>query len=174
MKLIKLLCICCFYLTSCSAKDNDVQNINTDDIPITNEETEDNFEMETTQNVVAQSVSFSGEEGNYTVSVTLLSPDMGCDQYADWWEIITEDGALVYRRILAHSHVNEQPFSRSGSAIDVQANETLIIRGHMNNLGYGTSALKGSVESGFETVELEDGFASDLSETAPLPDGCAF
>jgi hypothetical protein len=43
-------------------------------------------------------VRVSGAPGAYTFSVTLSSPDTGCDQYADWWEVITPDGELVYRR----------------------------------------------------------------------------
>ena len=52
-------------------------------------------------------ISWTGEEHNYTFSVTLRSPDTGCEQYADWWEIIDLEGNLIYRRILGHSHVNE-------------------------------------------------------------------
>ncbi len=50
------------------------------------------------------SVDFSGVEFNYTVNVGVLSPETGCNQYADWWELVSESGELIYRRILTHSH----------------------------------------------------------------------
>ena len=57
----------------------------------------------------------------------VASPDTGCDQYANWWEVITEDGALIYRRILGHSHVNEQPFIRSGVGVVIDENQVVIV-----------------------------------------------
>ena len=120
-------------------------------------------------------VRTSGSPGAYSFAVTLESPDTGCDQYADWWEVITPDGELLYRRILAHSHVNEQPFTRSGGPVDVQATTRVIVRAHMNDAGYGGVAFSGSAEAGFAadasvTAEL----APRLAEEAPLPNGCAF
>lgn len=117
----------------------------------------------------------SGSAGAYNVAVTLRSPDTGCNQYADWWEVITPDGALLYRRILAHSHVDEQPFTRSGGPVDVQSTTRVIVRAHMNDAGYGGVAFSGSVEAGFAadpsiTAEL----APQLVEESPLPNGCAF
>ena len=111
----------------------------------------------------------------YSFAVTLQSPDTGCDQYADWWEVITPDGELIYRRILAHSHANEQPFTRSGGPVDVQATTRVIVRAHMNDAGYEGVAFGGSEEAGFAadasvTAEL----APQLAEEAPLPNGCAF
>lgn len=120
------------------------------------------------------SVSVSGDPGAYTFTVEISSPDLGCEQYADWWEVIDEDGNLIYRRILAHSHVNEQPFSRSGGAVLVEADTVVWVRAHMNPGGYGGSALKGSVQDGFFPADLSADFASDLDRTPPIPDGCAF
>ncbi|MGA9190363.1 MAG: hypothetical protein WBZ24_01400, partial [Anaerolineales bacterium] len=63
------------------------------------------------------SVDVSGEEGAFTFAVEIASPDTGCDRYADWWEVVTPNGDLLYRRILLHSHVDEQPFARSGGPV---------------------------------------------------------
>lgn len=119
-------------------------------------------------------VSISGESNAYTISTTISSPDTGCDQYADWWEIIDLEGNLIYRRILTHSHVDEQPFTRSGSNIPLENDEQVYIRVHMNNSGYTSAVQKGSVANGFSADELSTDFAENLEKVAPLPNGCAF
>ena len=121
--------------------------------------------------VVGVSVSESGDSS--TFSVMLLSPDTGCSQYADWWEVLTLDGALVSRRVLGHSHVDEQPFTRSGSLM-VDPGQELWVRAHMNPGGYGGQAMRGSVAGGFVAAELDASFAAELASEQPLPDGCAF
>ena len=120
------------------------------------------------------SISVSGEPGTYNFSVTVSSPDEGCSQYADWWEIVSQDGELIYRRILLHSHVDEQPFTRSGGPVSIAADTIVLVRAHMHPGGYGGTALKGSLEQGFEQVELSADFAANLVETLPLPEGCNF
>jgi hypothetical protein len=120
------------------------------------------------------SVAVSGGEGAYQFSVEIRSPDTGCEQYADWWEVISQDGELIYRRILAHSHVTEQPFTRSGGPAAISPDEVVIVRAHMNNGGYGGIAFQGSVETGFEAIQLESDFAEGLEKADPLPSGCGF
>ncbi len=120
------------------------------------------------------SIEVQGQPGVYTFSVGIESPDLGCEQYVDWWEIVSDDGALIYRRILLHSHVDEQPFRRSGGPVDVAPGTTVWVRAHMNPGGYGGQAFRGSVEAGLAPAEMPVGFAADLAEQAPLPDGCAF
>lgn len=119
-------------------------------------------------------VSASGRPGQYSFSVTIASDETGCEQYADWWEVVGPDGALVYRRILAHSHVNEQPFTRSGGPVAVDADTEVVVRAHMNPTGYVGAAYRGSVSSGFAPAELEAGFRASLERVRPLPTGCAF
>jgi hypothetical protein len=129
---------------------------------------------ETQSQAMILSVKVSGEAGGYNISVTVSSADEGCSQYADWWEVVNEDEELVYRRILLHSHVDEQPFTRSGGPVPIESNEEVIVRVHMNNSGYRSQAMIGSPEQGFELIELSPGFAANLGEIQPLPGDCGF
>ncbi|CAM4337036.1 hypothetical protein [Zobellia nedashkovskayae] len=119
-------------------------------------------------------VTISGKENSYTFDTTVQSPDTGCDQYADWWEVIDLKGNLIYRRILTHSHVDEQPFSRSGTGIPLEKNAQVYIRVHINSLGYASEVQKGSVENGFMATQLDVEFAKELEKVKPLPTGCDF
>ncbi len=120
------------------------------------------------------SVDVSGSPNQYQFSIAILSPDTGCEKYADWWEILSEDGELIYRRILLHSHVNEQPFTRSGGPVDIGPDKVVIIRAHMNEAGYGGVSLKGTPNTGFTPVEIPPDFAPGVEEESPLPTGCNF
>ncbi len=120
-----------------------------------------------------QAVTASGDPGEYAFSVTVRSPDTGCDQYADWWEVVSPDGELLFRRILQHSHVDEQPFTRGGEPVPIQPDDTLVVRAHMNELGYGGAAMRGSVAAGFEPAsDIGADFAPELESQEPLPEEC--
>ena len=105
-----------------------------------------------------EAVSVSGAPGSYTFPVTVSSPDTGCDHYADWWEVLSESGDLLYRRVLLHSHVDEQPFTSNGGHVDARRDETVIARSHMNLASYGGVAMRGSLIDGFNSVILTTGF----------------
>jgi len=119
-------------------------------------------------------VRVTGGPTTYTFSVTVRSDETGCDRYADWWELLTPEGALVYRRVLDHSHPDEQPFERSGGPVDVGPDDPLVVRAHLHPQGYGGDALSGSAGGSFAPTTLEDGFAADLETATPLPTSCLF
>jgi hypothetical protein len=125
-----------------------------------------------TANVIA--VEASGRPGAYDFSVRITSPDRGCQQYADWWEVLSERGELLYRRILGHSHSNEQPFERSGGPVNIAATQVVWVRAHMHPGGYGGTLLRGSVQGGFRQAAPVPGFAAGVESLAPQPDSCAF
>ena len=120
------------------------------------------------------SVQAKGSAGAYQFSVEVSSPDTGCEQYADWWEVLDEQGQLLYRRILAHSHTSEQPFVRSGGPVAIDPETPVWVRAHMHPGGYGGVAFRGSVEDGFSEAQPEPDFAAGVADQSPLPDGCAF
>lgn len=140
------------------------------------QEVEVSHSSEITREVAADviSVQVMGDPQDYRFSVEVSSPDTGCDQYADWWEVVTEVGKLIYRRILLHSHVDEQPFTRSGGSVSIGPETVVIVRAHMNSDGYGGKAMVGTPESGFEVTDLPQDFALDLEHVEPLPTDCAF
>ncbi len=120
------------------------------------------------------SVEVTGSPNVYQFSVGIASPDEGCHQYADWWEVLTKEGELVHRRILGHSHVNEQPFVRSGGPVAIGADTIVVVRAHMHPGGYGGRVMRGTVQTGFEEMELESDFAAEVESEPPQPTGCAF
>ena len=62
--------------------------------------------------IVGVEITPSGN-GVYNISVTLEHGDEGWDHYANRWDVLDENGELLGSRVLAHPHVNEQPFTRS-------------------------------------------------------------
>ena len=56
-------------------------------------------------------------DGVYRFQVTVRHADEGWDHYADAWQVVAPDGAVLATRVLAHPHVNEQPFTRNLSGI---------------------------------------------------------
>ena len=61
--------------------------------------------------VVGVVVAEAGEGVRF--DVTVASADTGWEKYADLWEVRAPDGTVLGSRILAHPHVDEQPFTRS-------------------------------------------------------------
>jgi len=49
----------------------------------------------------------------WRIEATVRHADTGWDHYANGFEILGPDGAVLGTRILHHPHVEEQPFTRS-------------------------------------------------------------
>ena len=135
-------------------------------------------------NVVAVSVA-SGSEGAYTFSVSIESADIDCTQYANWWEVLTEDGALSYRRILDHSHTDangssdaDKPgntFTRTGGPVPVAADAVVLVRAHMSTGGYNGTVMRGSATEGFvQAPDIGVDFAAAVEALEPQSTSCAF
>lgn len=83
-------------------------------------------------------------DDTWSFSVTVRHKDEGWDHYADLWEVVDpRDGTVLGKRVLAHPHDNEQPFTRSQSGIDIPpALDHVIVRAKCTVHGYGGRAVK--------------------------------
>ena len=74
--------------------------------------------------VVDAAVERSGDR--FMVTATVRSADTGWDRYADAWEVRSTDGDVLGTRVLAHPHVDEQPFTRSLNDVEIPAAVTSV------------------------------------------------
>ena len=85
------------------------------------------------------------QDGTWTFTVTVRHPDTGWEDFADGWDVVLPDGTVVKRspddpftRPLTHPHVDEQPFTRSQSGLEIPAGtDTVTVRAHDLVDGYG-------------------------------------
>ena len=119
-------------------------------------------------------VESAGAPGAYELRVTVKSPDQDCSRYASWWEVVRGDGTLAYRRILNHSHRDEQPFARAGGPVPIAADEVVVVRAFLHPSGYGGAALRGSVRGGFAPWAAPRRFAAGLAAAPPQPERCLY
>jgi hypothetical protein len=84
-------------------------------------------------------------DGTWTFHVTVEHPDIGWENYADGWDVVTPDGTILkpdpesqFTRTLLHPHENEQPFTRSQSGIEIPQGVTEVrVRAHDLVDGFG-------------------------------------
>ena len=82
-------------------------------------------------------VQVSGSGGSYNFSVTVRHADEGWEHFANRWEVVGQDGMVYGTRVLAHPHVDEQPFTRSGSINIPVGVSTVIVRANDSVHGLG-------------------------------------
>jgi len=71
-------------------------------------------------------------------AVTIRHADEGWDHYADGYEVLTDDGEVLAKRVLRHPHVAEQPFTRPLTGVAVPPDlERVRIRAHDSQHGHG-------------------------------------
>jgi hypothetical protein len=97
-------------------------------------------------------------DDTWTFHVTVSHPDLGWDDYADGWDVVTEQGEILKRsssdtftRLLLHPHETEQPFRRNQGGLVVPEGVTrLSVRAHDIVDGFGGKevAVDLSVSSG--------------------------
>jgi hypothetical protein len=74
----------------------------------------------------------------YKLDVTVRHADEGWEHFANKWEVLAPNGTILGTRVLAHPHVEEQPFTRSLSGVKIPENlAEVIVRAHDLVHGYG-------------------------------------
>ncbi len=103
--------------------------------------------------LVSGSVAFAGEvkivaadfnntgDQHWAVSVTLKHADSGWDHYADDWRIVDANGKVIANRVLAHPHIDEQPFTRSQSHIRLPDSGVIYLEAHDKRHGWARQRL---------------------------------
>lgn len=87
--------------------------------------------------VVAAEATRSSD-GTWRFEVTVRHADEGWDHYADRWDILAPDGTVIATRTLYHPHVDEQPFTRSLSGVEIPKGvERVTVRAHDSVHGEG-------------------------------------
>lgn len=95
--------------------------------------------------ILAASASNRGT--GWTISVTLSHPDTGWEHYADGWEVLAPDGTRLGMRVLAHPHVNEQPFTRALSGVDIpEGIDHVLIRARCLSTGWAQTTFRLDLE----------------------------
>ncbi|MDY6941245.1 MAG: tetratricopeptide repeat protein, partial [Cyanobacteriota bacterium] len=122
-------------------------------------------------------------EGKYKLSVKIQSPDKSCSRYADWWEVLSEEGELLGRKILDTPHEFERPFTTE-KTLSLDPKQTILVRAHFSddlddnsNNGidkYTTQAMKGKVgkPDSFESIRLPARFAISVEKDGEQPTKC--
>ena len=83
-------------------------------------------------------VRVTPQSDGYRFDVTIRHDDTGWDHYADKWQVVGPDGTVLGERLLLHPHVDEQPFTRSLSRVQVPDGVVEVtIRGHDSVHGWG-------------------------------------
>ncbi len=105
----------------------------------------------------------------WTFYVTVSHPDTGWEHYADGWDVLLPDGTALkpqpdaaFTRVLAHPHVDEQPFTRSQARIVIPADVGQVrVRAHDLLHGWGGREvlvnLNAPAGEGFEVQRLASG-----------------
>ncbi|MGH7308671.1 MAG: hypothetical protein ACREK6_08265 [Candidatus Rokuibacteriota bacterium] len=90
------------------------------------------------------------EAGVWTFVVTVRHADRDSEHWADWWRVRTPDGSELGRRVLLHSHVDEQPFTRDARIRIPRDVRIVVVEAHdkVHGLGGATVTVDLATTSG--------------------------
>jgi tetratricopeptide (TPR) repeat protein len=133
--------------------------------------------------VLAVEVDPKGSEA-YEVSVSIQSPDIDCDRHTDWWEVLSEEGILLGRKIIDAPQDIEHPFTTQETINISDPNQVVIVRAHFSDdvdedssfgvAKYPTQAMKGkfSEPDSFKSIRLPANFAAQVEKQGIQPKEC--
>ena len=84
-------------------------------------------------------------KNTFSFSGTVRHADEGWDHYANKWDVVAPDGTVLGTRVLYHPHVDEQPFTRSLSGVNIPDTvDTVTVRAHdsVHHFGGETKMVK--------------------------------
>lgn len=85
--------------------------------------------------VIDATISTSAD-GTASISATISSVETGWDKYADRFDVLDGD-VIIGTRVLVHPHVDEQPFTRSLTGVEIpDGRASVTIRAHDSVVGY--------------------------------------
>lgn len=88
-------------------------------------------------------------------TVTVRHADTGWRHYADGFEVLGPDGAVLGTRVLQHPHVHEQPFTRTLAGVEIPPGvERVTVRARDSVHAYGGSTAE--VELAFAPPDPSD------------------
>lgn len=91
--------------------------------------------------VTAVQVRPSGPD-RFDFDVTIRSRDTGWARYADRFDVLAPDGAVLGTRELLHPHEDEQPFTRDLHGVRIQPGIRRVrVRAHMKGVGHDGATL---------------------------------
>ncbi len=176
------VCAAATLLCSCAAKPSSPSPQETFDAPSSSSEDAATQPLPSFAHIVAVQTQQDGDRAVFSVSIE--SADTGCDRYANWWELLSEDGSLLYRRILGHSHTDENGttdddghgnrFTRSSPSLDMDVDQTIYVRAHMSDVGYNGDIFVGTIGKGFSKASNVSAPGKAVEALPPQPTGCAF
>lgn len=92
--------------------------------------------------VVEATLTKTGD-GVYRLDATVRHADTGWDHYADAFEALTPDGESLGVRTLYHPHVDEQPFTRSLTGLEIpEGIDVIVVRAHDSVDGHGGAEVR--------------------------------
>ena len=85
--------------------------------------------------------------GTYRFDVTVKHADEGWNHYANRWDVVAQDGTLLGTRTMAHTHENEQPFTRSLQGVRIPDGVgEVTVRAHDSVHGTGGAEMTVKIE----------------------------